>query len=108
MTCSQANSLLSPYLDGAVTGKEMRALTQHMDTCAYCRQEYASLRQTQLLLSQVGRRKAPDDLALKLRLAISRESAQSRHSYFDGARVRLENAINAFMVRRPQAWPLQW
>jgi len=98
MTCSQANSLLSPYLDGAVTGKEMRALTQHMDTCAHCRQEYASLRQTQLLLSQVGRRRAPDDLALNLRLAISRESAQSRRSYFDGVRIRLENAINAFMV----------
>ena len=98
MTCSQANSLLSPYLDGAVTGKEMRALTQHMDRCAHCQQEYASLRRTQLFLSQVGRRKAPDDLALKLRLAISRACARSRRSYFDDVRIRLENAINAFMV----------
>jgi len=98
MRCAQAKSLLSPYFDGAVTGKEMRALTEHMEMCAGCRREYAALRQTQLLLSQAGRRKAPDDLALKLRLAISREAAQERGASFEGARIRLENAINAFMV----------
>jgi hypothetical protein len=74
----------------------MRELGQHLEACGSCRQEYASLRQTQALLSQMGRRQAPDDLALKLRLAISREVARSRR--FDGARIRLENAINAFMV----------
>jgi hypothetical protein len=98
MKCAEAKSLFSPYLDGAVTGAQMRALSQHLQTCAHCRQEYDSLHQTQLLLAKVGRRKAPADLALKLRVAISHEVAQSRRPLLDGMRIRLENALNAFMV----------
>jgi Putative zinc-finger len=98
MKCIEAKSMFSPYLDGAVTGTEMLALTQHLDACAKCQGEYVSLRQTQQLLTKVGRRKAPEDLSLKLRLAISREVAQSRRPYFHDFRIRVENAIQAFMV----------
>jgi len=98
MKCIEAKSMFSPYLDGAVTGTEMIALTQHLDACANCQGEYVSLRQTQQLLTKVGRRKAPDDLSLKLRLAISREVAQSRRPYFHDFRIRVENAIQGFMV----------
>ncbi len=38
------------------------------------------------------------DLGLKLRLAISRETAQAKRSQFEGLRVRLENYLHAFMV----------
>ena len=53
---------------------------------------------TQQLLVNLGRRRAPADLALKLRLAISHEAAQKRHPRFEGMLVRLQNAFNAFMV----------
>jgi Putative zinc-finger len=98
MKCIEAKSMFSPYLDGAVTGTEMLALTRHLDSCGRCQQEYVSLRRTQQLLSQVGRRKAPGDLPLKLRLAISREVAQARRPYFQGVGIRLENAFRRFMV----------
>jgi|SRR5450631_1010807 len=98
MKCAHAKSLFSSYLDGAVTGAQMHALGEHMRVCAACNQEYVSLHQTQQLLSRVGRRKAPEDLALKLRLAISHEAARARRPYLAGAWVRLENTINAFMV----------
>jgi hypothetical protein len=98
MNCSEAKSMFSPYLDGAVTGTEMLALTRHFNACAPCHQQYVSLRRTQQLLSSVGRRKAPADLSLKLRLAISREAAQSRRPYFHGLRIRLENAVQGLMV----------
>jgi hypothetical protein len=98
MKCVEAKSMFSPYLDGAVTGTEMLALTRHLDTCARCQQEYVSLRRTQQLLVDVGRRKAPADLSLKLRLAISREVAQSRRPYFHDLGIRVENAIRGFMV----------
>jgi hypothetical protein len=98
MKCIEAKSMFSPYLDGAVTGTEMLALTQHLDACAKCHGEYVSLRQTQQLLTKVGRRKAPEDLSLKLRLAISREVSQSRRPYFHDLRIRVENAIQGFMV----------
>lgn len=98
MTCSQAKSLFSVYLDGAVTGKQMHAISEHLDACTGCRQEYSSLCQMQKVLTKVGRRRAPSDLALQLRLAISREAAQARNSYWDATRLRWSHAIDAFMV----------
>ena len=98
MTCAQARPLFSPYLDGAVTGREMRELSHHMESCEGCSRQYASLRQTQNLLARVGPRKAPADLALKLRVTISQEAAQSRRRYLEGVRVRLDNALDLFML----------
>jgi len=98
MTCAQAKPLFSPYLDGVVTGKQMRDLNGHLEGCDRCRQHYVSLRRTQQLLARVGPRKAPADLALNLRVAISQEVAESRRRYMDGTRMRLQNALNVFMV----------
>ena len=98
MKCTQAKSLFSPYLDGAVSGAEMHALTQHLGACSGCKQQYELLQQSVRLVGKAGRRKAPADLALKLRLAISREAALRRGSYWKGLQVRLENALDAFVV----------
>jgi hypothetical protein len=98
MKCADARGLLSPYLDGAVTGTEMQALEGHLERCAACTREYKLLRQAQQLLMSVGRVQEPADLGLKLRLAISREAAQARRPRFEGVRMRVENALNAFMV----------
>jgi len=96
--CPQAKRLFSPYLDGAVTGTEMLALQNHLSECVECDGEYRALRRTQQLLTSVGRPKAPADLGLKLRLAISREAAAAKRVPFEGMLVRLQNAMHAFMV----------
>ncbi len=98
LQCPEAKRLLSPYLDGAVTGTEMLALEQHLSDCAACDRQYRSLRETQRLLMSMGRPKVPADLGLKLRLAISREVAQAKRAPFEGLMVRLENGFEAFMV----------
>lgn len=98
MNCAKAKSLFSSYLDGAVTGAQMHAISDHVQACAACNREYVLLHQTQQLLGKVGRRKAPEDLALKLRVAISREAARARRPWMAGSLVRLENTVNAFMV----------
>jgi hypothetical protein len=96
--CAEAKGLLSPYLDGAVTGTEMQALQRHLERCAACLQEYRLLLQTQQLLTSMGRLTVPADLGLKLRLAISREAAQKRRPRFEGLGERVQDAVNAFMV----------
>jgi hypothetical protein len=96
--CVDAKSLLSPYLDGDISGAQMRALGQHLGACSRCEREYKLLLRSQKMLLQIGRRKAPADLSLKLRLAISREAAEARRPRFQGLVVRLQNAANAFMV----------
>lgn len=98
MTCAQARPLFSPYLDGLVTGKQMRAISQHLESCEPCSLQYGSLRQTQHLLAGIGPRKAPADLALRLRVAISQQRAQTRRRYLEGLRVRLDNALQVFML----------
>jgi len=98
LQCPRAKRLFSPYLDGAVTGTEMLALQDHLSECVACNREYQALRRTQQLLVSVGRPKIPADLGLKLRLAISRETAQARRGRFEGLMLRLENAFHAFMV----------
>ena|SRR5277367_3313251 len=98
VACAEAQSLLSPYLDGAVTGTEMQALRRHLDECPACNSEYTALRRTQRLLANMGRPQLPADLGLKLRLAISREAAETRRAPYEGLRIRLENRLNAFMV----------
>lgn len=98
MTCGQVRSMLSAYLDGAVTGKQMYSLDQHLRSCGDCKAEYNSLRRTQALLSSVGRAKAPEDLSLKLRLAISHEAARVRQPLWGSFGLRMQNALKAFMV----------
>lgn len=98
MTCAESKKLFSPYLDGRVSGSEMRALTRHVEQCDGCAREYAATQRTQQLLASLGPKKAPADLALKLRVAISREAAQKRRPRYEGVLVRLSDALNAFMV----------
>ena len=98
LQCPKAKRLFSPYLDGAVTGTEMLALQAHLSDCAACNAEYQGLRRTQQLLASVGRPKVPADLGLKLRLAISREAEPAKRARVEGLRVRMENALQAFMV----------
>src|SRR5262245_49469714 len=76
----------------------MQAIDQHLRGCVPCADYYLSLKKTQQLLSEMGRKKAPPELALRLRVAISQEAARARRPFLDGLVVRLENALNAFMV----------
>jgi hypothetical protein len=98
LRCPQAKQMFSPYLDGAVTGAQMLALQSHLSDCEDCNAQYQSLRRSQQLLMNVARPKAPSDLGLKLRLAISREVAQANRMPFEALMVRLQNAVDAFMV----------
>lgn len=98
MKCAEIRKLFSPYLDGRVSGAVMATLSRHLQQCPACASDYAALLRTQQLLTSMGPKKAPADLALKLRLAISREAAQVRRPRFEGLMVRLENTLNAFMV----------
>jgi anti-sigma factor RsiW len=90
--------MFSPYLDGAVSGREMHAIEQHIGGCAPCRSEYAALTRTQTLVAGLGRKSAPPDLALKLRVALSHEASRSLSRRMEALWVRMENAVNSVMV----------
>ena len=77
----------------------MFELQNHMQGCGGCAREYAETQRTLQMIVALNRArtKAPAELPLRLRLAISRESKQARRRRFEGVMVRLSNSLDAFM-----------
>jgi anti-sigma factor RsiW len=98
MKCTETQSLFSPYLDGAVNGRQMRKIVEHLEGCQDCSSEYISFQRAQALLASVGKKKAPNDLALRLRLAIQHERTKASSRGFRGLAWRIEHAFNSFML----------
>ena len=96
MRCTEARPLFSNYIDGAMSGTEMHQVSGHLKECGECRSKYAGLENSRLLVSSLGRRQPPPDLALKIRVAISKE--RSRRGWLQGYLVRLEDAFNGLML----------
>ena len=98
MRCTEARPLFPLYLDSAVTGMEMHAISDHMGDCAECRSEYKKLENTRLIVSALGRRPVPADLSLKIKLSLSRQKSRNWRSVLRVYALRLEDTLNAFMV----------
>ncbi|WP_260734876.1 zf-HC2 domain-containing protein [Tunturiibacter lichenicola] len=97
--CLKCRSSFSSYLDSDVSGKQMQKIATHLESCKDCTQEFASWRAMQRSLSALGPAKAPADLGLKLRLAISHEHAKRKSNWLDTISVKWENAIRPMLVQ---------
>jgi Putative zinc-finger len=98
MKCAVANKLMSCYVDGCVSRSQLAQMNEHVSTCPECAANFASLQRTQSLVASLGRKAAPPELALRLRVALSQEMANARRSRWEMLRVRWDNAFNAIMV----------
>ena len=98
MKCSDAKRHMSSYLDAAATRSQMTALQSHMESCSSCAIYFIGLQRTQAMVGALGRKSAPSDLTLKLRVALSQELANAKRSRWDALQVRWENVFNAVMV----------
>ena len=105
MNCNQVQARLSDYLDGAVSGLEMVEMGRHIDGhedlagCSLCSGELAAWRTTQGALAAARQLKAPDDLALKLRLAISHEKARRDSRLLDRISLAWENGVRPALLQ---------
>lgn len=98
MICTRAKSLLSRYLDGAISGAEMRAVNEHLAVCSACLRRFEMLKLTQSAVAGLGRKQPPPELALQIKLALSREAQRTPSRRWQSVVVRVEHAFNAFMV----------
>jgi anti-sigma factor RsiW len=96
--CARTRPAFSGYLDGAISGREMQAVAAHLEGCVECKDEFAAWRGMQRLLAETGPAKAPEDLGLQLRLAISHETTR-RQGRWDALSMRWENLIRPVMVQ---------
>jgi hypothetical protein len=76
----------------------MHEISGHLEQCADCQREYVLLENTRSLVSSLGRRQPPSDLALKIRVAISRTRSRNSLGLFQRYALRLQNAFQGFMV----------
>jgi anti-sigma factor RsiW len=97
--CAHFREQFSEYLDGAVTGAVMHEIAGHLEACFGCATEFAEWRNTQSLISSIGPAKAPADLSLRLRVALSQESANTVEEKLARGRVRWENTFLPLMWR---------
>jgi hypothetical protein len=98
MKCNQSQALFSSYLDGAVSGVEMHEVSEHLRDCATCRDEYRMLESTRVLVSSLGSRQAPPDLAFKIRIALSSERSHGWRQFLEGQMVRWQHGFRTFML----------
>lgn len=97
--CLKCQSSFSAYLDGDVSGRQMQKIATHLESCNNCTHEFAEWRAMQRSLSALGPAKAPADLGLKLRLAISHEHAKRKSSWLDTVSVKWDNAVRPMLVQ---------
>jgi hypothetical protein len=97
--CGSIRDRFSEYLDGALTGVAMQQVAAHLETCRACSQEFEDWRQMQQTLSDIGPAKAPADLALRLRVALSQEHARTPKHSLEIWQVRWSNTLAPFLLR---------
>lgn len=95
--CDHIREHFSNYLDGAISGSEMQAVAAHLDGCEACAQEFATWRTIQYSLATLGPAKAPVDLALRLRVAVSKEHARTASHLLERWKLRWRNTIGPFV-----------
>jgi hypothetical protein len=97
--CGKYRSSFSAYLDGAVSGKQMQSIAQHLDACNDCRTEFNTMREIQRTLALLGPAKAPSNMGTRLRVAISHEAAGRKSTWRDTLSVRWDNAFRPLLVQ---------
>jgi anti-sigma factor RsiW len=91
--CGHFRDQFSAYLDGAVTGATMHEIAAHLGVCSGCAAEFAQWRDAQSLISSIGPAKAPANLGLRLRVALSQQSTETARAKFARGRVRWQNTL---------------
>jgi len=97
--CSSVRAQFSEYLDGALTGVTMQSVAAHLESCRKCSKEFERWRSAQRMLADLGPAKAPADLALRLRVAISQEKTNSPKQNLARWQVRWQNTVAPFLLQ---------
>jgi anti-sigma factor RsiW len=97
--CETVQAGFTGYLDGRLNGREMQRIAAHLEGCRECGREWEWLRQTQSSLSGLGPIQEPEDLLLRIRVAVSQERARSRQSRFHGLSLAWKNTVGPFLLQ---------
>lgn len=97
--CRNVQSGFTEYLDGRLSGHEMQRIAAHLDGCRECAKEWESLRAVQSSLAELGPAPEPEDLPLRIRVAISQERARTRRPNLEIWGMAWKNCIGPFLLQ---------
>jgi hypothetical protein len=97
--CKALQAKFSDYLDGRLNGHEMQRIGAHLDQCDECNREWTALKETQGLLSGLGPVPEPEDMLVRIRVAISQERAKQRRSFIDDWNLAWRNTVGPFLLQ---------
>lgn len=96
-SCKSVRAQFSAWLDGDLAGRAMQSIAAHLDACSACAEEFHQWRASQQLLTQLGPARAPDDLGLRIRVALSQEHARTARNRLAIWKVRWQNTVAPFL-----------
>jgi negative regulator of sigma E activity len=97
--CNAVQAGFTEYLDGRLNGHEMQNIAAHLRECQGCAREWETLRQTQTSLASLGRVPEPEDLLLRIRVAVSQERARKQRGRLEAAGLVWRNSVGPFLLQ---------
>jgi anti-sigma factor RsiW len=97
--CSAVQAGFTDYLDGRLNGHEMQQIGAHLKDCRSCSREWESLRSVQSSLASLGSVPEPEDLLLRVRVAVSQERARMGRSRLETATLLWRNTLGPFLLQ---------
>ena len=96
--CNAVQTMFTEYLDGRLSGREMQEIAAHLGDCQECAGEWKSLKRVQSSLAALGPAPEPEDLPLRIRVAISHECAR-RQSPFHTLNLAWRETVGPFLLQ---------
>jgi anti-sigma factor RsiW len=97
--CTAIRAQFSDYLDGNLTGVAMQSVAGHLADCGECTVEFGQWRSMQKSLANLGPARAPGDLALRIRVALSQELSKTPRNTLAAWKVRWQNSVAPFLLQ---------
>jgi negative regulator of sigma E activity len=97
--CMAVQAKFTEYLDGRLSGREMHSVAAHLEHCQECAREWKSVELAQSALAALGPVPAPEDLSLRIRVAISHERARRHQSPFHAFNLAWKNTLGPFLLQ---------
>jgi putative zinc finger protein len=102
-SCSSVRTKFAEYLDSRLTGREMQRMAKHLESCAKCTGEFEAEQRMLRVLASLGpvsgAAKEPEDLLLRIRVAISQERAQRHRGRLAGWELAWRNSVGPFLLQ---------
>src|ERR1700748_3751255 len=97
--CDTVQAEFTEYLDGRLNGRAMQEIASHLEECRVCAREWDALRTTQSSLAELGPVPEPDDLLLRIRVALSQEKARKKRRTLAGLQLVWKNTVGPFLLQ---------